>query len=96
MYIVSLNYSRELTEVDKYLAAHVAYLEKYYALGKFIASGRKVPRTGGIILVNAADKNELDSILREDPFYKAQLTDVTVTEFTPTMTTAGLEALTTY
>jgi uncharacterized protein YciI len=96
MYIVSLNYIRELTEIDKYLDAHIAYLEKYYALGRFIASGRKVPRTGGVILVNAADKNELDSILREDPFYKAQLTDVTVTEFIPTMTAAGLELLTTY
>jgi len=96
MYIVSLTYIKELTEVDKYLAAHVTYLDKYYALGKFVASGRKVPRTGGIIIVNATDEHELNSILQEDPFYKAQLTEVSVTEFVPTMTAVGLESLTTY
>ena len=51
MFIVALTYKAELSEVDQYIDEHISYLEKHYALGKFIASGRKVPRTGGIILV---------------------------------------------
>jgi len=93
MYIVALTYITELDKVEKHLAAHISYLEKYYALGKFIVSGRKVPRTGGIILVNVANRGELDKILQEDPFYQAQLTEFSITEFIPTMTAAGLEAL---
>jgi len=85
VFIVSLTYKSELSEVDKYIEAHVIFLEKYYASGKFIASGRKVPRTGGIILVNAANKAEVDSIIKEDPFHIANVANYEVTEFVPTM-----------
>jgi len=81
-----------LTEVDKHIDAHIAYLEKYYALGKFIASGRKVPRTGGIILVNAANIDELTAIIEEDPFHIANLANYEVTEFIATMTAKAFEA----
>jgi len=93
MFIVSLTYKTELSEVDKYIDEHICYLEKHYALGKFIASGRKVPRTGGIILVNAKNVNELDLILKEDPFKIANVADYEVTEFVPTMAAAGFEAI---
>ena len=46
MYIVSLNYIKEVSEVEKYLEEHVKFLEKYYEMEKFICSGRKNPRTG--------------------------------------------------
>jgi uncharacterized protein YciI len=93
MFIVSLNYTKELLEVDKHIVAHLNYLEKYYASGKFIVSGRKVPRTGGIILVNAVNRSELDLILKEDPFNIAKVADYQVTEFIPTMTAKGYELL---
>jgi len=93
VFIVSLTYKTELSEVDKYIDEHITYLEKHYALGKFIASGRKVPRTGGIILVNAANKDELDLILKEDPFNIANVADYEVTEFIPTMAATEFEAI---
>jgi len=96
MFILSLTYKTQLSEVDQYIDEHISYLEKNYTLGKFIASGRKVPRTGGIILVNAANMNELDSILKEDPFNIANVTDDEVTEFIPTMVAAGFEAIKDY
>jgi len=93
VFIVSLTYKAELSEVDKHIDDHIVYLEKYYALGKFIASGRKVPRTGGIILVNAASIEELNSILVEDPFHTANVANFEVTEFVPTMAATGFEAI---
>ena len=33
------------------MKAHVAFLNKHYASGRFVVSGRKVPREGGIIIV---------------------------------------------
>ena len=53
MYIVNLNYIKEVSEVEKHLEEHIKFLEKYYEMGKFICSGRKNPRTGGVILLNA-------------------------------------------
>lgn len=93
MFIVSLTYTCDISIVEKHLSAHLAYLNKYYQLGKFVLSGRKVPRTGGVILVNANSLDELQQILREDPFAIAQVADYEVTEFVPTMSAKGLELL---
>jgi len=93
MFIASLTYKVALDEVDKHLNDHVAYLEKQYADGNFIASGRKVPRTGGIILSNLETEDELQSILQEDPFYKMQIADYEIIEFIPSMVGPGFENL---
>ncbi|PHR27735.1 MAG: GTP cyclohydrolase [Desulfotalea sp.] len=93
MFIVSLTYKAELSEVDKHIDDHIVYLEKYYTLGKFIASGRKVPRIGGIILVKAANKAEVDTIIKEDPFNIANVASYDVTEFIPTMASKEFEAI---
>lgn len=85
MFVISLCYKKELSDVDKHIAAHVKFLKKYYALGTFIMSGRKVPRTGGVIIANAASLDELNDILIEDPFYVAGVAKYDVTEFEPTM-----------
>jgi uncharacterized protein YciI len=54
MFIVSLTYICNLEEIDKILPEHIQYLKEQYEKGNFIASGRKVPRTGGIILTQIA------------------------------------------
>ena len=93
MFIVSLTYKRPLEEVDSHLDAHVAYLKQEYANGSFIASGRKVPRTGGIILSNVKTKDEMEAILAKDPFFLAGIADYDVIEFIPGMVAEGFEKL---
>ncbi|WP_299573128.1 YciI family protein [uncultured Leptotrichia sp.] len=84
MYIVSLNYIKEVSEVEKYLEEHVKFLEKYYEMEKFICSGRKNPRTGGVILLNAESLAEVESIILEDPFNANEIAEYEITEFFPT------------
>ncbi len=86
MFIVSITYIKPIKEVEKHFADHVTWLNKYYALGKFIASGRKIPRTGGIILVKAASKSTVEAILEEDPFNIANVATYEITEFQVTKT----------
>ena len=93
MFIVSLTYKGDLEEVDQHLDAHVAFLKQEYANGNFVASGRKIPRTGGIILSCAKSRDELELILAKDPFNKAGIAEYDITEFTPTMVAEGLEKL---
>lgn len=81
MYIIDLTYIVPLEQLDAHMTEHVKYLHKYYKLNKFVASGRKVPRTGGIILALADSKEEVDQIISEDPFYTHKLADFKVTEF---------------
>lgn len=93
MFIISLIYKAPLEIIDQHLENHVDYLNQQYELGNFIVSGRKVPRTGGIILSKISSKNELLEILSEDPFKKNNLADYDIIEFIPTKTCRVLEFL---
>jgi uncharacterized protein YciI len=93
MFIISVNYICKLEEVDNYLDAHVAYLKQEYAQGNFIASGRKIPRTGGVILSIVKTKMELEAILAKDPFCQAGIAEYDITEFIPSMVAEGFEKL---
>lgn len=81
MFIIDLNYIVPLEELDQHMAAHVKFLKKYYAKGLFVASGRKVPRTGGIILTIADSEEAVHKIMSDDPFIKHELADYTLTHF---------------
>lgn len=81
MFIIDLHYIAPLDQLDAHMTDHVKYLHQYYKLNTFIASGRKVPRTGGIILALAESKEALDNIIQEDPFYIHKLAEFRVTEF---------------
>jgi len=86
MFIVSLTYICELEKVDKIIPEHIEYLKIQYEKGNFIASGRKVPRTGGIILSKLDDIQELEQVLNEDPFKIHNLATYDIQEFIPSMT----------
>ncbi|MEJ7646377.1 MAG: YciI family protein [Chryseolinea sp.] len=95
MYIIDLNYIVPLPKLDDYMANHVKFLKKYYKLNVFVASGRKVPRTGGIILALAANREEIDKIVSEDPFYIHRLAEFTITEFLTSQYHSALKGLVT-
>ena len=81
MFIIDLKYIVPLEELDKHMTAHVKFLKEYYKKNIFVASGRKVPRTGGIILALADSKENIEKIIQEDPFYIHKLAEFSITEF---------------
>ena len=81
MFVIELVYKAELSEIDAHMKAHMAFLQKYYASGNFLISGRKIPRDGGIILAVGKDKQEVEAIIKEDPFCKRGLADFRIIEF---------------
>ena len=93
MFVVSLTYICEISDVEKYLDEHIKYLDNQYELGHFIASGRKVPRVGGVILATVDSVDILNKILANDPFNKHGLAEYDVIEFIPTKTAKELDFL---
>lgn len=91
MYIIELTYNNPLKEVESYYSDYKQWLEKYFKLGIFITSGRKVPRTGGVILCKTLDRHQLETILTEDPFNA--VADYRITEFIANNTSDGFEIL---
>ena len=82
-FVVSLHYIVPLSAIDGAMKAHVAFLEQQRKAGAFIAWGRKVPRTGGIILACADSRAAIERIMQDDPFVARRLAEVEVTEFLP-------------
>lgn len=96
MFIVTLTYTRPLEEVDVLMDPHMVWLKKHYESGLFVASGRQVPRTGGVIFARSGDREALQAVLARDPFVQGGVARVDVTEFVPSMTAPSIEALKTF
>ena len=86
MFIISLTYIVDLQEVDKLLPKHIEYLQNQYEKGNFIASGRKILRTSGIIFSKVENIQKLEEILEQDPFKINNLARYDIQEFIPSMT----------
>ena len=81
MFVIELVYKADLAAIDAHMAAHVRFLKKYYAAGRFLVSGRKIPRDGGIIIAAGDNREQIEAIVKEDPFYVHGLADVRIIEF---------------
>ncbi|MEF0940678.1 YciI family protein [Rhizobium sp. BR 362] len=92
MFILSLTYLKGNDAADKHMEPHMAWVKEGYARGWFLASGRKVPRTGGIIFARG-DRAELEAYVAADPFTIHGVAGYEVTEIALTNVTEGLEAL---
>ena len=82
-FVISLHYIAPLSAIDAAMRSHVAFLERQRKAGVFIAWGRKVPRTGGIILACGESRAAIERIMLDDPFVAQSLAEVEVTEFLP-------------
>ncbi len=81
MFVIELIYKADLTQIDKHMTAHMAFLKKYYASGNFVVSGRKIPRDGGIILAVGKSRAQIQAIVEADPFVERGLADFRIIEF---------------
>ncbi|CAL9287752.1 YciI family protein [Streptomyces sp. SudanB182_2057] len=91
MFVLELTYTAPLDAVDAVLPDHVAWLERQYDKGLFLASGRKNPRDGGVILAVTGDRAEIEEVVATDPFVTAGVCSYRVVEFLATKTGPELE-----
>jgi uncharacterized protein YciI len=92
MFILTLTYTAPLEEIDRHAPAHIDWIKAGYARGSFLASGRKVPRTGGFILAKG-ERAEIEALIATDPFMVAGVTTYDITEVAVSFTASGLEQL---
>jgi uncharacterized protein YciI len=93
MFVLELTYTADLDRIDAAMKAHMRWLNAQYAAGRFLISGRKIPRDGGVIIANGASREEIEAIAAEDPFVKQGLATVRVIEFRASQSAASLKAL---
>ena len=93
MFLIISKYVKPLERIDELLPGHIEFLDRFYAEKKFIASGRKVPRTGGVIIANADSLTEVWDIMKLDPFYIDGAAAYEVIEFAPSKYDPCLEGI---
>jgi uncharacterized protein YciI len=69
--------------IDQYLADHRNFLDEGYKNNYFIVSGPRHPRTGGIILSQLKEREQLENILKQDPYAIHHLAEYEIIEFNP-------------
>jgi len=93
MFIVLLHYVQPLSAIDSFIEEHRDFLDRHFRAGHFVLSGPQVPRIGGVILARNLDRQQLDAVLVEDPFYRERLARYEVIEFNPSKFADGAEHL---
>ena len=75
MFVLELTYSAPLERVDEQMADHLIWVKAQYDAGAFLASGRKEPRDGGVILAAGNDRRAIEELVAGDPFSVAGVCD---------------------
>lgn len=83
MFIVDIEFTTSLEIVNQYVMEHRAWLDEKYKEGLLLCSGPKEPRTGGVIVALCTNKNAVDNLIKEDPYYNNKIANYKITEFLP-------------
>jgi uncharacterized protein YciI len=93
MFVIELEYTAPLAEIDAHMTEHVAWLKEQYAAGRFLMSGRKVPRDGGIIIAVGESRAQIEALIEGDPFHVHGLARFRVIEFRASQRARNVDAL---
>lgn len=92
MFILTVTYTKPMDAIEPHVDTHMDWVREGYDKGMFLASGRKVPRTGGIILAKG-ERAAIEAFLAQDPFVIHDVGTYDITETAISRTAAGLESL---
>jgi uncharacterized protein YciI len=81
IFLVDIEYIAETDAVMAQLDAHMEFVGAGFANGDFLVAGRKMPRTGGVILARGTSKATVEELMANDPFATSGVAQITVTEF---------------
>lgn len=89
-FIVTIDYIKPIDVVELHTPAHREFLAGLQQRGLLLASGPFVPRTGGMLLMQAESLEQADAALDHDPFRQHEVARYQLREWAPKL---GLERL---
>jgi uncharacterized protein YciI len=93
VFLLLLTYVRPLPEVDALMREHVRWLDEQYAAGRFVVSGRRIPRTGGVIVARGDDRAEIEALAASDPFVSRGVATCEIIQFRASQIAPRLDGL---
>ncbi len=83
LFVAISSYQKPLSEIEPHYAAHKEWLEKQYKAGWVLASGRRNPPVGGMLIGRAASKDDFAKRFLDDPFVIFGCSQYEMFEFVP-------------
>jgi uncharacterized protein YciI len=93
VFVLLLTYVKPLEEVDGLMREHISWLDEHYEAGRFVVSGRRIPRTGGVIVARGDDLEEIEAIAAGDPFVRGGVATCEVIAFRASQRANGVDGL---
>ncbi|ABP60554.1 YciI family protein [Enterobacter sp. 638] len=87
MYLINIAVNEDISpdQHEALFMHHVSWFQQYFDAGKFVLIGPYSDRErAGVIIAQAVNREELETILREDAYYP-NLAKYEIREFTPKM-----------
>jgi len=93
MYLLNISYAQPPSTVQPHVAEHGAWVKQHIDAGNFLFAGPKKSGLGGVILVRSIPKSELQNLLANDSYVKADVVDYQIVDFDCKLTVDGLDQL---
>ncbi|WP_306992502.1 YciI family protein [Amycolatopsis thermophila] len=90
MFIVLIDYTAPVEEVDYYLADHAKWLDRHFQSGEFLAAGRRAPHSGCVIVTRPMAQVHLEAVIAANPIVQRHLAQFRIIEFSATRTAPEL------
>ena len=84
MYLMISTYLRPLDEVDAVRPEHIEFVAGLTETGVCVASGRRQPPVGGILLLDVATEDEARAVIADDPYVTGGFARYEPVGWTPT------------
>lgn len=82
-FVVTSEYTAALDDVDRLRPAHLEWLNEQAQHGGLVIAGRRVPPTGGVLVMIAAQAEDIAAALATDPYVLAGVAKYEVVAFEP-------------
>lgn len=93
MFVVLLKFSTNKANASQFMDGHNAWLKDGFAKGTFLLAGTIQPKLGGAILAHNATPDQIQALVREDPFVVEGVVTAEIIEITPSKAAPQFEFL---
>lgn len=93
MYLLNVSYNQSPTKVEPHVPSHSAWVKQHLDDGTFLFAGSKKSGLGGVILVKSIPRAELQKLMSEDSYAKAEVVEYQILDFDCKATSPELKVL---
>lgn len=81
MYLLNVSYNQAPAKVEPHVQGHSAWVKRHLDDGTFLFAGPKKSGLGGVILIKSIPRAQLQKLLSEDSYARAEVVDYEILDF---------------